>query len=44
MLNPTKIHESLSMELCGLGNLRVEKELGNIILAKDPSVVFLAET
>ncbi|XP_075656619.1 uncharacterized protein LOC142626791 [Castanea sativa] len=29
---------------CGLGNLRTEKELGNIIRAKDPSVVFLAET
>ena len=28
----------------GLGNLRTEKELGNIIQAKDLSVVFLAET
>ena len=28
----------------GLGNLRTEKELGNIIRAKDPPVVFLAET
>ena len=28
----------------GLGNLRTEKELGNIIWAKDPSVVFLVET
>ena len=28
----------------GLGNLRTEKELGNIIRAKDPSVVFLAKT
>ena len=28
----------------GLGNLRTKKELGNIIRAKDPSIVFLAET
>ena len=28
----------------GLGNLCTEKELGTIIRAKDPSVVFLAET
>ena len=28
----------------GLGNLRTEKELRNIIGAKDPSIVFLAET
>ena len=28
----------------GLGNLRIEKELIEIIRAKDPSVVFLAET
>ena len=28
----------------GLRNQRTEKELGNIIQAKDPSVVFLAET
>ena len=29
---------------CGLGNLRTEKELGELIRAKDPSVVFLAKT
>ena len=28
----------------GLGNLRTRKELGDIIWAKDPSVVFIAET
>ena len=28
----------------GLRNQRTEKELGNIIQAKDPSVVFLSET
>ena len=28
----------------GLGNLRTGKELGDIIRAKDPSVVFIAET
>ena len=27
-----------------LGNLRIRKELGEIIRAKDPSVVFIAET
>ena len=28
----------------GLGNLRTEKELGELIQVKDPSVVFLTET
>ena len=28
----------------GLGNLHTERELGDIIRAKDPSVVFLAKT
>ena len=28
----------------GLGNLRIEKELVSILRAKDPSVVFIAET
>ena len=28
----------------GLGNLHIEKELGDIIQAKDPNVVFIAET
>ena len=28
----------------GLGNLRTGKELGDMIRAKDPSVVFLVET
>ena len=28
----------------GLGNLRTRKELGDMIRAKDPSVLFLAET
>ena len=28
----------------GLGNLSTEQELGDLIRAKDPSVVFLAET
>ena len=28
----------------GLENLRTVKELGNIIRAKDPSIVFLVET
>ena len=29
---------------CGLRNLRTEKELGVFVRAKDPSVMFLAET
>ena len=28
----------------GLGNLRTGKELGDMIWAKDPSILFLAET
>ena len=28
----------------GLGNLRTEKELVSILRAKDPSIVFIAET
>ena len=28
----------------GLGNLRTRKELGDIIWAKDPSIVFIVET
>ena len=28
----------------GLGNLRTEKELGVLVQAKDPSIMFLAET
>ena len=28
----------------GLGNLRIEKELGEIVWAKDPFVVFIAKT
>ena len=34
----------LAWNYCGLGNLRVGKELVEIIWAKDPIVVFLAET
>ena len=29
---------------CGLGNLRTGKKLGDIIRAKDPSIVFIVET
>ena len=29
---------------CGLRNLRIRKELGDLIQAKDPSIVFIAET
>ena len=29
---------------CGLGNLRTKKELGVLVRAKDPSIIFLAET
>lgn len=29
---------------CGLGNLRTEKELGVLLRAKDPFVLFVAET
>ena len=28
----------------GLGNLVIEKELGDLIQVKDPSIVFIAET
>ena len=36
---------SLLMWNCrGLGNLRTENELVNLIWAKDPSVMFIAET
>ena len=34
----------LAWNCCGLGNLRTGKELVEIIRAKVPSVVFLAET
>ena len=34
----------LAWNCCGLGNLRTGKELVDFIRAKDPSVVFLAET
>ena len=34
----------LAWNCLGLGNLRTGRELDEIIRAKDPSVVFLAET
>ena len=34
----------LAWNCCGLGNLRTGRELVKIIRAKDPAVVFLAET
>ena len=33
----------LAWNYCGLGNLRTRRELVEIIRAKDPAVVFLAE-
>ncbi|XP_065632266.1 rRNA biogenesis protein RRP5 [Quercus suber] len=44
MLSPANHNEFPNLELHGLGNLRTGKELGNMIWAKDPSVVLLAET
>ena len=34
----------LAWDCCGLGNLGIGRELVEIIRAKDPSVIFLAET
>ena len=34
----------LAWNCCGLGNLCTVRELGDLIRAKDPFVVFLAET
>ena len=44
MFNPTKSNKLLAWNYRRLGNLHIGKELGDMIRAKDPSVVFLVET
>ena len=42
--SPANNNESLMLELSGFGNPQTEQELGDIIRAQGPSVMFLAET
>lgn len=43
-LRPPVVMNCLIWNYCGLGNLCTGKELGEIIWAKDPSIMFIADT